>query len=280
MMKSLLSREFLLGLIFVAFWTAAAVIIAYPLADKSLGRSFLMVAMSVAAMLFGVARSSPRARLLYHRVRFYAFGPTYKVSVAGVFRTSAPGEDKVLLEVGTSVAKKVYGTTRVLPPLTNRVAIRANDSTTIQITLPQEPEHEHEPDDPIDLAFETGRLVEVELWGYDTNARRITKVMEREIVPFLSGMVDALQAETLGRSFSLNITLPSKNPFLRFYLKDVPDADVNKFQLEFSQKVAGDYARVVVRENGFSVSAFAPQPFTRIVRTYLSTPALAHSEGD
>ena len=282
-MKSLLSREGLVSVIFIVAWCVAVAAIAYPLADKSLVRSILMVAMSLSAMIYGVVKTSPFLRFHFHKLRFRFLGPTYQVRAGGRFRTALSESDAELLKVGLQTAQKVYGTARTESSLTNRIVIGGANSRTIRLDLSQEFDDKDE-DDPDDVLAEEdvrgSRLIEVELWGYEANSTRVSRLVESEIVPFFDNLGDAMRAEAEGRNFWLRITLPGRNPFLQFYLRDVPDANVSKFQLEFTQDMAGDKARVAILKEGFSISAFTPRPFARLVSIYLSTPALANSDRD
>lgn len=277
-MRSLLSKEVLVGIFVIFAWLAAAMVIAYPLADKSVVRSLLMVAMSLSAMIYGVVKTSPRLRFYFHKLRYRLFGPTYQVRAGGTFRAGLTGSESTLLTVGLRTAEKVYRTARTESSLTNRIVISAH-SRTIRLDLPQELEDGDEDGlDDIGESLGFNKLVEVTLWGYEANSTRIADLVENEIVPFFDNLREAMEAEAEGRNFWLKITLPGRNPFLQFYLRDVPDADVSKFQLEFTQDIAGDKARVAILKEGFSVSAFTPRPFARLIRAYLSTPALANSD--
>ena len=280
-MKSLLSREVLVGGFFILAWCVAVVFIAYPLADKSLTRVILMGAMSLSTMIYGVAKTSPSLRFHFHKLRYRLFGPTYQVRAGGTFRTAIFENDSTLLMTGLQTAQKVYGTARAESTLTNRIVIGGANSRTIRLDVSQEFDDDdgYDLDDVLaDEDAKVRRLIKVELWGYEANSTRVAKLVENEIVPFFDNLSDTMQAETKGRNFWLNITLPSRNPFLQFYLRDVPDANVSQFQLEFTQDMAGDRARVAIHKEGFSISAFTPRPFARLVSTYLSTPALANSD--
>ena len=282
-MKSLLSREVLVVLAFIMGWCVVVGIIAYPLADKSPLRMLLMVLMSLSAMIFGVVRASPTVRFHYHKIRYRFFGPIYQVRAGGTFRTVTSQNDSTLLNVGLQTAQKVFSTASAESRLTNQIVMAGANARTIRLDLRQEfgKEENYDLEDPLpDVDAPVSRWVEVELWGYEANSTRVTKLVETEIVPFFDNLRDAMEAEAKGRNFWLKITLPSRNPFLQFYLKDVPDAEVSKFQLEFTQDMSGDIARVAIQKEGFSISAFTPRPFTKLVRTYLSTPALANSDGN
>ena len=280
-MKSLLSREVLICIIFIVVWFAAIALLAYPLADKSVIRFLLMFMMPLPATVFGVVSKVPFLRFQFHKLRYRYFGPTYQVQAGGTFRTVASERDTALLKIGLRTAQQVYGTARAESCLSNSIMIRAANSRTIRLDLHQEFDDKDEDDPDIILAdnyAEVCRSVEVELWGYEANSNRITQLVENEIVPFFDKLPKSMKAKTTGHNFWLKIILPSRNPFLQFYLKDVPDADVSKFQLEFTLDMAGDKARVAIQEEGFSISAFTPRPFTKLVRTYLSTPALANGD--
>ena len=278
-----MSRGVLVSVIFIVAWSVVVGVIAYPLADKSVVRSLLMAVMTLSAMAYGVIRTSPGLRFHYHRVRYRLFGPTYQVRAGGTFRPGLSESESELLKVGLLTAQKVYRTARVESTLANRIVIGGAHSRTIRLDLSQEFEDGEEDgliDMPANADARHRRLVAVELWGYEANSTQVANLVEREIVPFFDNLGEAMRAEAEGRNFWLRITLPSRNPFLQFYLRDVPDADVSKFQLEFTQDMAGDKARVAIRKEGFSISAFTPRPFARLIRAYLSTPALAHSDRD
>ena len=281
-MRALLSAEVLSNFGFAVAWFSIVAFIAYPLADKSLSRVVLLGVISVTPLMFRTVMRVPFVRLWLHQLRYRFLGPTYQIQAGATFQTTFPGNDKDLLVVGLKTARKVYDKTEVDSFLSNRLIISGSTSRTIRLDVFQAEEDEFEEAGLFDAfdaeEVEQTRTVEASLRGYQAKSSQIVEMVEGEIVPFFDHLSTAMNANIEGRNFWLRITLPSRNPFLQFYLKDVPDADVSKFQLEFTQVMAGDKVRVAIQKDGFGIDSFNPRPLGKTVRTYLSTPALAHSD--
>ena len=214
------------------------------------------------------------ATKLYHRVG----GPTYEVQAGGTIWTTTPESEGELLRLGLSTAKKVYTNAKVETALTNRVIIKADRSRTIRIDLPQDFDDDDEHMDSDEGTGGHDREVMFQLWGYSGKATGIETMLEREIAPFFDQMIAVMQEGHTPGNFWLRIHMEGKNPFLQFYLRDVPDAEVGKFQLDLTDVFAGDSIRVAIGEDSFRLSANNPRGLVNSAKSYLSTPALAHRD--
>lgn len=268
-MRRLFTPDIFASLFIAAILIAVVAFVAWPLADQSIWRLFLIAAAPAIPELARVALKVPAVRLLVHRVAHRLSGPVYEVQAGGMIWTTSSDSEATLLDRGLTIAKKVYSNAKVETSLTNRVMIKAGRSRTVRIDLPQELQHgcgEEEND----------RRVEFLLWGYDGKATRIEKLLEKEIAPFIDELTKAMQNGGESRNFWLRIHTQGQNPFLQFYLRDVPDAEVSNFQLELTDIFAGDLIKVSVQQDGFRVTATTPFGLASSAKAYLATPALSH----
>ena len=271
----------MIGLIFIVAWVGVTVFVAYPLADKSFARAGMMVALSSTTLIYAWIKGLPFVRFHSRRLLNYIFGPYYMIRAGASFRTSLAGNDPELLQIGLQTAKDVFKPAHRESAPSNRILIAAGKSRTIRLDILWEWEEDEadELDKEDDEAHEIegGRILSMEIWGYEGNLTRLSKLVENEIVPFMDKLGTALKAEGVGRNYWLSATSDKRNPFLDFYLRDVPDAQVSKFQLEFTREMAGDPVWVVFGKEGFNFSAPTPRPFPGLIRDYSSTPALSDS---
>ena len=221
----------------------------------------------------------PAIRLFLHRLYYRINGPTYEIQAGGTIRSRLSDSEQKLLTLGLLTAKKVYATASVEAILSNRVMIKADRSRTIRLDLPLEfddSDDDEQANAPVD--DDHGRTVEFQLWGYDGKAARIEALLEKEIGPFINHLITEMQAKNDSRNLWLRISRQGKNPFLQFYLRDVPNAQVNNFQLDLTDVFAGDLVSVVIREDGFRIAAKTPLGLVNSAKSYLSTPALSHRD--
>ena len=154
----------------------------------------------------------------------------------------------------------------------NRIVIKAGRSRTIVIDVQDDVLGEPDCDD----GDGEQQLVEFSLRGYDAGVTHTQEMLDEEIEPFIDALVDAVQDGIKSQNFSVAIGMNSPNPFLNFYLKDVPTASVKDFRLDLNDMYAGDPVRVVVRQDGLHVAARKPSSLVKSTKAYLVTPALSH----
>ena len=254
-------------------------LIAWPMAKDSIWRLFLIAAVPAIPETIRAVWQIPTIRLYAHRFWARVSGPTYEVQAGGVIRSTSLEDEKELLDLGLSTAKKVYASAKVETRLTNRLVIKAGQSRTIRVDLPQgfDQDDEHMGSDEEQC---NDREIAFQMWGYDGKATRIEYLLAKEIAPFFDNVIAAMKAKNDSRNFWLTISMEGKNPFLKYYLRDVPNAEVDKFQLDLTDVLAGDSVKVAIREDSFRFAANNPWGLVNSARTYLSTPALAHRDSD
>ena len=217
----------------------------------------------------------PAVRILLYELRYLVSGPTYEIEAGGAIKSGSSLKEQELLDLGWVATKKIY--TNAMPQAgpTNRMVIKANRSQTIRIDIPAE-------DGECLLGWgeddDAGRVVEFFLWGYGGKAKQVKAALDKEICPFITRLTAELQAGHEGQNFWVRITTQGENPFLRFYLRDVPSAEVSSFQLHLTDKFAEGAVSVAIQENGLRIAANAPDALANSVRSYLSSPALAHRD--
>ena len=255
----------LVGIVAVAAW---------PMADTAPMRYVLMMVTTFLLKAASSFLTTPFARTRIQRFLHRHWGANYEAEVGGIFLSKLPGDEHTMLTLGLTIARGIYGDARIEAKLANRILIHAGRSRTIRLDLPQEL-------DELDTDDERpeSRKVEFRLWGYDGRASRMEKILDAEVAPLINQLVDKMQAQHEGRNFWLRVDTKDESPHLRFYLRDVPDAKVDRFQMNLRDTFGGDTTHITVREAGINISARTPLGLVGSAKVYLGTPTLFHRHG-
>ena len=280
---ALLSQDGLATLCLGIVVLAVLIAVGWPLTAESKGRIVLIAGVAVIPYALRTAWKIPAVRLALYKHYYRWRGPTFEVQAGGTLQAIAVADESALLDRGLATARKVYTTAKADVRLANRAVIKAGRSRTIRLDVPQDWVEEEDGADGTD-GYESEskghRIISFHTWGYDGKVSRIEEVLENEIAPFFDELITAVDAAKDGRNFWLTITMRGTNPFLAFYLQDVPRAEVHNFQLDLTDVIAGDAVHIAIRKDGFRVAANNPRGLVGSAKTYLSTPALAHRNGD
>ncbi len=221
----------------------------------------------------------PAFRVLLRTLHRRFGGPTYVIEAGGVVWPGiAAADDTQLLNMGLSVAKRMHKKAQPDATFDNRMLIQGDRSRSIRLDVQRETADDVWSDD-FDESSEP--QLSFLMRGYTGNMARTKKMLDREIGPFMNRLVDEAEAKRKGRNFWLRITMEQgQNPLLRFYLRDVPTAQVDSFQLNLTDRSGDEPVRVVVRGDGFSISTRTVDGLTNSAKTYLSSLALPDTDRD
>ena len=95
----------------------------------------------------------------------------------------------------------------------------------------------------------------------------------------IKSLLEELERQMGKRGTSPNLALRARivgtNPFLIFYLRDVPPGRVDEFRLSVSEERHGHAASVTVGANAVFVAARSPSVLVDTASRYLASPSLA-----
>lgn len=273
-MRNLLSPDVVLSLLSGLMLFGTIILIGHVVNDGTpASRIVLSAAASVAWTTVMMILRIPGVRAYLYQLYYRVSSPTYQIEAGGAVRSGPSIEERALIDLGLVATKKIYGDAIPQLTATSRIIIKVKPPRTIRIDVPPE---DQQPED--DWAEDIGRLVEFQLWGFGGKANQVKATLDKEICPFIMRLTEELRAGHEGRNYWVRITTQGKNPFLKFYLRDVPNADVGNFQLDLTDNFAGSQVYVAIQEHGLRIAADAPDALANSVRSYLSSPALAHRD--
>ena len=105
-------------------------------------------------------------------------------------------------------------------------------------------------------------------------------MLRGEVAPLLERFDKEMAKQGIRPNFSLRAEIGGENPFLMFYLRDVPSANVSKFQLRLTGGEHGNLAYVNVAANSIDVSARTPSTLVESASRYLAFPRFWPDEVD
>ena len=232
------------------------------------------IALPVGAFVFHIfSRWTPLREFLY-RQWYKVFGPSYTIRARGLLWVAPSRDSSELLETAVSVVRKWRDDAKVKASLGERAIVTAGPRTLI-IDVPQQfgadsSEDESEDEERVDQ----DKYVTLELRGYDEKLSRVLHHLDNEIAPLLERFSVAMMPQGNAPQFTLDIQIKGENPMLRFYLRDVPAARVENFQLRVSEEESGIGVYVTFRDDELVVTSTSPGALLRSARRYLTIPAL------
>lgn len=216
-------------------------------------------------------------RLCFYQWYHKHYGPECTVTIRGSFHTDSP-DPKDLLDRFFSVVRHWDDTAHRSQKANYSTVLTRARSLTAQVIQPDEesiqPDTRDEEDviepDPKDEA-PNARLA-FTLTGYDGRITRVDSLLEREVLYLLPRLQGALTLRCAPAPlFSLDARITSgANPFLTFWLRDVPLDDVDAFTVE--GKAEEYYLRVTA--DSVSVSSTDPIMLVQQARRHLASPTL------
>lgn len=225
----------------------------------------------VAALVQVVWWTWPPLRLWFYRAIYRFRGPQCEIKVSGVIYAESRDRKELLNHVLKAV--KIWSdNARETISIDNRSVIQAGPLTLGITVFDDDLDADADADgaiSPLDLQLR------IELTGYRGPLTRMDSLLRSEV----QTLFDALETKflKLGRSstFSLQAYMSKSNPFLVFYLQNVPLADRNAFKLQVRSEDHGNRFSVDVTGTSIDVSAHTPSVLVNQACRYLASPALA-----
>ena len=155
--------------------------------------------------------------------------------------------------------------------LDNRVVMSAGPRTITVTIMPSYSEgdfHASEEMDSLVLSFE--------LRGYETKVGMVDDLLDTEIALLVDDLVSQPLANNRSPKLSLNLNINGRNPFLGFYLRDIPTERIQLFRVGINESMSGHNVRVEASMNHLSVQASTATALVAAAKRYLASPALAN----
>lgn len=207
--------------------------------------------------------------------RYHLFGPSAEMKVLGTFPLDDESEFQDVLDEVRHVAKswRISNQSQAQARVDSRRAesiILSAGARTLTATIRS--------DEDEDLESRPSLYLVVELRGYQNKVRRLRYILENEIERLLVALSDACSDKRGWDNLSLSITIEGRNPFLGFYVRDIPARDISHFVVRAKPIKSNADARIEIVRDGFSVQASTPRSLVRVARRYLASPAIADIE--
>ncbi len=182
-----------------------------------------------------------------------------------------PDQESTLLQQALSIAKKWNPGAHPIMSVANRTIIEAGPRTLTVDVVTQYPDEEAEEE-----CQEPERRIRLVLHGYEGALSRIDSLVDGEVAGLLEQFASKMGRRDTSPSFTLKVQIQGTNPFMAFYLRDVPVGTINNFSLSLTENLSGGSAALRVTASSVDVSARSAIDLARSAKRYLATPALAH----
>ena len=210
--------------------------------------------------------------------RFYRFfGPTCTVRIIGRFQVDASLSDAELLSEVYSLAKNWNSRARVELCINNRSIIRAGAQTltTTVVTMTSPMDYGRE-GSGLDEDAEVEKSVSFDLGGYEGAIASLDDALRKRALPLLLRFNSDIKKQGTLANLSLEAHIDGTNPFLTFYLLDVPSSRVEGFHLKLTKEKHGLAEMLEVTADSITVAARTPDALVESACNYLASPALAY----
>ena len=224
-----------------------------------------------------------RIRLWGYRRYYRIFGPRCVISLSGVVPT-CPDVESALLDKALGIAGRWRPGARSLLRNANRVVIEADYKTLTVDVLPDDVDEseefdEFEDDDGLDapgIEPQQYSRIHFQLRGYAGPLTRMDSLVSSEIASLMSQLLRGMGSSSGTPNFALRAEVAGVNPFMTFYLRDVPADRIKEFRLNITEERHGSRVVTTVMSSSIGVSAHDPVALVQAAKSYLASPALAH----
>ena len=257
--------------------TAIVGVLGWPTKEVHGWHTFLFGALPLAdtciAIFWFLGLGGKSCRLWAFRLYYKFCGPRCHMEVMGTVEVDAcsfPSSVSVLQTV-LLTSRKWNPAAKETAHLKNRTVIQAGART---LTVDSSVFDLATAEDDVDEAAVDGRRITFTLRGYEGTLGRLDEYLQGEVVSLLEALT--MLGKGLPSTFSLQATIAGINPFLLFYLRDVPSSeDIKSFRLQLTKEEHGNQVAVYVTSDSISVSARTPSALVESAKRYLATPALS-----
>lgn len=252
----------------------------WPLLEADGWRVFLLATIPIFHAGFSflwIAR--PRFRLFAYRLYYMVFGHKCDVQILGTVSVHSSWDDATVLNAALRVAQRWRSDAKETLRSSNRSVIQASGRTiTVSVVGDQDEDDEGTEtleEDALD-PNRTERQIIIDLRGYEDKLTRTDAALHSEVHALLESFATEMCRAETKPNFTLRAHIRGTNPFLAFYLRDVPIAHIDNFQLEINAREFGNDVTVTVRSDLITVAAHSPRALVESARRYLATPAVAN----
>ena len=173
------------------------------------------------------------------------FGPGCTIRVLATVPVNPGHSNAQLLNDALTLAQKWDDKSRESVRILNRSVIMA-EHRTLQIDVEEWESADLDEDVGTVMEFEDGlegwdidapsyRTVHISLTGYAGPLTWVDSMLRKEVVYLLESIATAMAHRQDGLMFTLEARLDGPNPFLTFYLRDVPMRKVKDFTLDLEK---------------------------------------------
>ena len=242
-------------------------------------RMFLFVAIpliyTLAVTFWWTARQRLRLWGYKHYYRF--FGPICTVRIIGRFQVDANSGDDALLNDVYMLTKKWNPGARVDLSINSRCVIRAGAQTLTATVATMPALSTYDPDES-GSEEEAGveKSVTFDLGGYEGAIASLDDALRKRALPLLLRFNSEIKKQGTLANLSLEAQINGTNPFLTFYLRDVPSSRVKGFHLKLTTERHDLTEMLEVTADTITVAARTPDALVELARGYLASPALAY----
>ena len=215
---------------------------------------------------------SQRLRLRVYRWYYRFAGPRCTMQVLGNIPT-CPDEESDLLQRVAAIAERWNSAAHPIMSVANSIVFEAGPRT---LTVDVLTEHADEDAEDGEEYPDSERQIRLALHGYEGTLSRMDSLVSGEVAGLLERFVTDMCRPGATPNFTLKIQIQGTNPFMAFYLRDVPAGAINNFHLSLTEDLYGASAALRVTASSVDVATRSPGALTRAAKRYLATPALAH----
>ena len=254
--------------------------------DNPTVRTALIVFLGCIPPVFAFFWQSSGLRLCFFRCYYRYRGPNCNVRILGEIPVDPNKGDEELLNTAVGAIMCLKPTPEQIVRLSNRrVVSHANrmltfDAVNLDVHQDWEDEGDEESDEYVGDVSEwqdRGRRVAFNLAGYDGKLTEVDSLLRTDVAYLLECLNDAVKRQDALPIYSLRVTIEGGNPFLVFYLKDIPTKDTEQFNLRLVSGEGASQVAVNVSLDFIDVSARTPARLLESAREYLASPALDRS---
>ena len=282
-MKAFRSPDFMIVTIVAIALVVIILLIAWPLRTTVGWRIFLLTIIPVFQATFSLFWISwPRLRITAYRCYYSVLGPRCDVQVLGRIIADPTLNPREILGKAHSIARNWRSDSEEVVRISNRSVIRAGPRTlTVDVrTSDESTDDDSELDEKLVVDGEEQipchHEVTFNLGGYDSKLTRMDSLLHREILSLLEQFANGLIVKGTEPNFTVRVHIHGDNPFLAFYLRDVPLSRVSEFELQLIADEYGNPVHISVRSDLITVAARSPSALVESARRYLATPGLSN----
>ena len=282
-MKDTLPPDWI-GLLLPPVVVAGAIALIVLLVEKPEVRVSLIVFCGFVPAVSTLVWQRSDVRLGLFRLYYRYFGPNCNVRIVGDVPVNADQNDEDLLNEAVRLVMLLDPRAEQLAILSNRRSVKYYGRTLILDAVEVDAgEGETDildwegGDDDVDDAFEeevVDRRVLFNLSGYAGKLTKVESLLGNEVALLLERLNGEMKRQGAQPMYSLRATVKGGNPFLVFYLKDVPSKDTELFNLSLVFGEGDSQVMVSVSMDFIDVSARTPTRLLDSARRYLASPAL------